>query len=326
MKTEEHPEKIHQSQETESIERQEVPAQPAEQPTPGIPFYLGLFFAALLGLAALFLISTFFIKGGEFGDGRSTEAGTRQPLNKSIPKDQSPAVGKPNPVSEAKEKGIGAPTYTLRSRNTDYRRFDLNLQDHDLMFFLRKGKTTGARYGSFSRLDQQLREQGRELVFATNAGIFNKDFTPTGLFIIGGEEISIINLEKGDGNFFLKPNGVFFIKKGLGIGVMESTAFDKAGIRADFATQSGPLLLRNGKVHPAFNEGSSNKFIRSGVGILPSGDAVFLLSGTPVNFYDFSQAFLELGCLDALYLDGAISQMFIRGITRPQEEGDFRGL
>ena len=42
-----------------------------------------------------------------------------------------------------------------------------------------------------------------------NAGMFHPDHSPVGLQIIDGTVRNPINTDDGQGNFFLKPNGVF---------------------------------------------------------------------------------------------------------------------
>jgi uncharacterized protein YigE (DUF2233 family) len=58
--------------------------------------------------------------------------------------------------------------------------------------------------------------------------------------------------------------------------------------------------------------------LRNGVGIISKNTkskiVVLAISDSKVNFYDFALLFKEiLGCENALYLDGAISKMYIKG-------------
>lgn len=82
------------------------------------------------------------------------------------------------------------------------------------------------------------------------------------------------------------------------------------------ATQSGPLLVRNGVLHPAINAASTSRLLRNGVGI--SGDTViFVISEQPVNFYEIATYFRdELHCPDALYLDGVVSSLYSTDLQR----------
>ena len=176
----------------------------------------------------------------------------------------------------------------------------------------------GAPLKDFAGLARHLEKQGKKIVFATNAGIFGQGPKPLGITICGGKELVPLNLNAGEGNFYLKPNGVFFVDEKLGAGVMKAEEFAGAGIKPRVAVQSGPLLLGHGVMHPAFNEVSPNRRLRSGGGVrAKDGQIVFAMSDRDdrekgrVTFYQFSKFFEHLGCLDALFLDGDISDMLI---------------
>ncbi|MBM4778533.1 MAG: hypothetical protein GQE15_12595 [Archangiaceae bacterium] len=154
-----------------------------------------------------------------------------------------------------------------------------------------------------------------------NAGIFEPDLTPTGLLISGGRELHPIDLRSGAGNFFLKPNGVFFVTA-TGAHVVESTEFRADGVLE--ATQSGPLLLRAGVVHPSFKRGSSHRAIRNGVGVRRDGTVMLAISRDEVSLFDFAVFFRDgLGCGDALYLDGVISGLAVEGSSVDEDTGPF---
>lgn len=170
----------------------------------------------------------------------------------------------------------------------------------------------------FAGLTRHLEKQGKKVVFAMNAGIFGHGPRPLGLSISGGKELVPLNLSAGEGNFYLKPNGVFYVDDKLGAGVMKAEEFAASGIKPRMAVQSGPLLLRHGVMHPAFNEVSPNRRLRNGVGVrAKDGQVVFAMSDRDdrekgrVTFYQFSKFFEHLGCADALFLDGDISDMLI---------------
>ena len=106
------------------------------------------------------------------------------------------------------------------------------------------------------------------------------------------------------------PNGVFWIR-GNRAGVSESRAYERLNISPDYASQSGPLLVQGGRLHPSFNEGSTSVKLRSGVGVCAGGVVKFAMSEGAVNFYDFARFFRDtLHCPDALYLDGSISTFY----------------
>lgn len=176
----------------------------------------------------------------------------------------------------------------------------------------------GRPLSSFDGLRKQLAGEGRTIAFATNAGIYEAGPKPCGLTISAGKELVPLNLRNGEGNFYLMPNGVFFVDDRHGAGVMEAAEFSQAKLKPRLATQSGPLLLRRGVIHPAFNVNSPNRRQRSAVGVRGSdGQVIFVLSDREdrvkgrVTFHQLARFFLHLGCQDALFLDGDISDMLV---------------
>ena len=171
----------------------------------------------------------------------------------------------------------------------------------------------GEHYASIDDLKSQLFDGGMNLLFAMNGGIFNPDHEPLGLYVERGELLFPLNLEEGEGNFFLKPNGVFLID-GAEVEIKKSDDYNSSNL-PDFGLQSGPMLLVEGELHPAFNPTSENRFVRNGVGVTATGEVVFVISKAPVTFYELASFFRdELGVQNALYLDGFISEMFVEGI------------
>lgn len=165
---------------------------------------------------------------------------------------------------------------------------------------------------------QKLKEEGKNVAMLTNGGIFEPRYIPSGLYVEKGKEKRPLNLKSGRGNFFLKPNGVFFIQKEGGAftaGVVGSEGLskwpDQEKGKLWYAVQSGPALLLNGKTHPAFNEDSQSELLRNGVGVTEKGQVVFVITDgdTNVNLWTFADCFRALGCQNALFLDGDISQM-----------------
>ena len=180
----------------------------------------------------------------------------------------------------------------------------------------------GQGYGSFEKVIQASAPQ--RVVFATNAGIFDPSHTPCGWYVEDGKESVPLNLQDGEGNFYMKPNGIFKVDTEATIQASENSA-GVQGVR--WATQSGPLLLQAGTIHQKFTQGSANKAIRSGVGIVSPLEVCFVLSEQPVNFYDFAHFFkTTLHCQDALYLDGAISKFYAPEIGLTDQGGDFAGI
>lgn len=179
---------------------------------------------------------------------------------------------------------------------------------------------------SFSNLKTEVESGNQKLLFAMNAGMYMKDNSPLGLYIENGRQIRKLNLGKSNsGNFYLKPNGVFYLTKNKEAKVIETSKF-KQSKDIEFATQSGPMLLIEGEIHPAFTKGSANLNIRNGVGILPNNELIFAISKVPVNFYDFAMYFKNLGCKNALYLDGSVSRAYIPAKKWGQLEGNFGAM
>lgn len=178
----------------------------------------------------------------------------------------------------------------------------------DLNFYWKDKE--GENYSTFEKLQSSFAEDEKELVFATNGGMFKKDFSPQGLYIENGVTLIPIDLKKkGYGNFYLQPNGVFSLTNEGVPTICTSDQFqDNDNVK--YATQSGPMLVIDGFIHPEFTKGSSNVHIRNGVGILPSGNLLFAMSKEKMNFYDFAAFFKSNGCLNALYLDGFVSRAY----------------
>jgi uncharacterized protein YigE (DUF2233 family) len=171
-------------------------------------------------------------------------------------------------------------------------------------------------YGSFTRLNGALAETGQTLGFAMNAGMYHRDLAPVGLYIEEGVETAGIVTGDGPGNFGLLPNGVFCI--GDAFRVIESRSFRDNPPACRFASQSGPMLVIDGKLHPKFLADSDSTYIRNGVGVSADGSrAVFAISNDEVNFHAFARLFRDdLGLPNALYFDGNISRLYAPELDR----------
>lgn len=194
----------------------------------------------------------------------------------------------------------------------------VNVREERLQLFLRDD--AGVPLKRFDRLEAWLQSRGQKLRFAMNAGMYHGDFSPVGLFVAEGRQLAPLNLARGDGNFFLKPNGVFVLTDS-GARVIEASHYPGIRERVILATQSGPLLVLGGRLHPAFNPASDSRLFRNGVGV-PSPDiAIFANSEDPVNFHEFATFFLDvLRCPNALFLDGTINSLHSAELKR----SDFR--
>lgn len=193
-------------------------------------------------------------------------------------------------------------------------------QTQDLQLYWKDEK--GEILKSIQNLKSYVSRRNQTLIFAMNGGMFKQDYEPLGLFIQNYETLSDLDTASGYGNFYLKPNGVFYITTDNIPVVCKTTDFKDNG-RIKYATQSGPMLIIDGAIHSAFKEGSSNLNIRNGVGILPDNKVLFAMSKTEINFYDFARFFQKSGCKHALYLDGFVSRMYLPEKNWIQTDGRF---
>lgn len=166
-------------------------------------------------------------------------------------------------------------------------------------------------YRSFSNLKNALAKKNKHLVFAMNGGIFQEDLKPLGLYIEKGKQKYRLNTRQNAyGNFYIQPNGVFYLTND-GQGVIVDTTEFKPNASVQYATQSGPMLVIDGEINLNLTQGSNSVRRRNGVGILADGRLVFAISKGFVNFYDFADHFKQSGCINALYLDGSVSQIYL---------------
>lgn len=177
---------------------------------------------------------------------------------------------------------------------------------------------------SIENLKKFVQDKNLNLIFAMNGGMYKTDNSPQGLYIERQNIHTSIDTNSGYGNFYLKPNGIFFLTNDKKPVVCTTDDFITTNTNnIQFATQSGPMLLINGEIHPAFIKGSSNHNIRNGVGILPDNRIVFAMSKKEINFYDFATYFKDLGCSNALYLDGFVSRTYLPEKNWMQTDGNF---
>lgn len=174
----------------------------------------------------------------------------------------------------------------------------------------------GKPYGGLGAFVAAQKERGRVPLFAMNAGMYQQDRSPVGLYIEGGTQRRRASTANGLGNFHLKPNGVFYVQ-GMQAGVLETSAYLRKRLRPEFATQSGPMLVIDGRLHPRFDPQSGSEKIRNGVGVRDTHTVVFAISSDPVTFTQFGELFrVTLGCRNALFLDGSISSLYAPSLDR----------
>lgn len=178
-----------------------------------------------------------------------------------------------------------------------------------LRLFL-KNSNNQQYYKSFNNIQKNLKQCER-LSFAMNAGMFHPGFSPVGLYVEQAKVIQPLNENKGLGNFFLQPNGVLGWNKKKAF-ILTTQQYSQRDFNVEYATQSGPMLVIDGKINSLFLPDSQSNKIRNGVGIR-NNKLYFVISKNSVSFYRFAQFFQRnLKAEQALYLDGSISSLYIQ--------------
>lgn len=212
----------------------------------------------------------------------------------------------------AAETGGPAVCRPLAHDGTRYTVCTVDLRRHQLKLYWQN--PDGVPYGSLGSLSRS--PAGARLVMAMNAGMYHGDLSPVGLYVEDGRELKPVSRAAGPGNFHMKPNGVFYVENGRA-GLLETGAFLRRRTKASLATQSGPMLVIDGRLHPRFSEEGPSKKIRNGVGVRDPNTAVFAISEEPVSFGAFARLFRDaLGCRNALFLDGSISGLHAPALGR----------
>ena len=173
------------------------------------------------------------------------------------------------------------------------------------------GEDSETPFADFETLETHLNEKGKTLSFAMNGGMYHPDRRPVGLYLEEDLQLQKLHLGPSTGNFGLLPNGVFYTGKN-GAGIMRSETFAIKELDLSYATQSGPMLVIDGALHPRFKQESKSRKIRNGVGVSPDRQTIyFVISDEPVNFHSFASLFKNhLETPNALYLDGVVSRLY----------------
>ncbi len=180
-------------------------------------------------------------------------------------------------------------------------------------------------YRSLSAVQGALKRQGKTVLALMNAGIYDKQRRPLGLHVEEGRVLRPVNRRRGGGNFYLKPNGVFYIGAS-GAAIARTTDF-KLTKDIVLATQSGPLLFDKKGLHPAFVKNSRHKHYRNAIGVRQNGHVVLLMSTKPVTFWQLAHFLRDQHqCITGLYLDGYISEFWQTGPKAPASAKRFVGI
>jgi uncharacterized protein YigE (DUF2233 family) len=211
----------------------------------------------------------------------------------------------------------------------------VNLAEEDLQIFYRD--SAGAPFGTFNQVNKHLASKGMQLDFAMNGGMFLTSLEPVGLLVSEGKKVKGLTLAnwpkfppvsvKQDGNFYIVPNGVFWVKDKKAF-ITDSLAYDSQSPTPDLAIQSGPLLLKKSEMPPILDRYNKPSTNRNGVCVANAADTViFVVSKQQVGIRQFAQFMKnDLHCVNALYLDGCRSALFSKQLERndiscPTERG-----
>ena len=190
--------------------------------------------------------------------------------------------------------------------------------DHRIRMALadRDGKVFGSLDSFSQSVDQAT------IAFAMNGGEFERGGRPLGYYVEAGERIVELDREDGSGNFYLKPNGVFYGSGGAWEIRTADRFYSTVGARPEFGVQSGPMLVIDGEMHPGVQDNGPSRAIRNGVGISADGKAHFVISDAPISFGQLARFFRdELKTPNALYLDSNLSSLWDPATARLDVKG-----
>ena len=202
----------------------------------------------------------------------------------------------------------------VHERNT-YTVCEVDLRKQTIQVFWKRAD--GAPHAYLNALPPSLDKRAGRLIFATNAGMFDPTYKPVGLYVENGLELVPASTKSGWGNFHMRPNGIFYVA-GDRAGVLETRAFLQRRLQPDVATQSGPMLVINGRLHPRFTRNSASLKRRNGVGVCELQLVKFAISDGEVSFEAFARLFRdELKCDNALFLDGgSVPSLYVPTLKR----------
>jgi uncharacterized protein YigE (DUF2233 family) len=184
------------------------------------------------------------------------------------------------------------------------------------------GPRDGAPYRGFAQLAAKHSDDAPPVLFAMNAGMFDGEGKPIGYYVQGGDRLKELNRNDGPGNFHMQPNGVFYGGKGDWHIRTSNDFYHSVADRPEFGTQSGPMLLIRGKLHPEITEDGPSRTVRNGVGIDPQGRAHFVISDEAISFGKLARYYRDVvKAQEALYLDGGVSALWDPASGRMDSRG-----
>ena len=169
----------------------------------------------------------------------------------------------------------------------------------------------GSYHRSFAALAGERSADAAPVAFAVNGGMFDEAGAPVGYYVEDGNRRRELVRADGEGNFHLKPNGVFYGSGGSWRVRTTEDFYAEVSDRPRFGTQSGPMLVIDGKLHPEFQPDGPSRLIRNGVGVDAQGRAHFVKSEGPISFGKFAAYFRDRADTpNALFLDGNVSALW----------------
>ena len=212
-------------------------------------------------------------------------------------------IARDRPEPEPKIAALPAPCKGVAFEQSEFVVCTVDPTEHRLSLHLRDGH--GEPWHDLKSFAQKTHP-----VLSMNAGMYHEDLSPVGLYVENGKQIAPLQTGSGDGNFFMKPNGVFGMSpEGLPF-VLTTEAYALLNPPVSFATQSGPMLVIDGAIHSRFEPDGASRYTRNGVGIDGEGRVVFAISRGTVSFGKFARLFNDpLQCKNALYFDGVVSAL-----------------
>ena len=170
----------------------------------------------------------------------------------------------------------------------------------------------GAPYRSMPDFAARRGADAAPIAFVMNAGMFNQDGKPIGYFVEDSDRKQELNRNDGPGNFHMKPNGVFYIPSRGQWRIRSTDDFYSTVLdRPLFGTQSGPMLVVKGELHPEISENGESRKIRNAVGVGSDGKAHFVISEAPISFGKLARYFRDkVKTPNALFLDGTVSSLW----------------
>ena len=180
---------------------------------------------------------------------------------------------------------------------------------------MRLARRNGENIRSLDNLSEEV--SVGSVAFAVNGGMFDDAGDPVGYYVENSQRLQTLNTADGEGNFHMKPNGVFFGSDGSWEIRTSEDFLANVSDRPQFGTQSGPMLVVGGKLHPDIARDGESRLVRNGVGVDTQGRAHFVISNAPVSFGKLARFFKdELDTPNALFLDGNVSALWVPATGR----------